>query len=48
MVSWIYLARDRDKFWAFVNTTVKRFVPYNAGIPQLSEGVSAFQEIFYS
>jgi hypothetical protein len=29
-VEWIYLAKDRDKWWALVNTEINFGVPQNA------------------
>jgi hypothetical protein len=30
-MDWIYLAHDRDQWWALVNTVMNVRVPYNVG-----------------
>jgi hypothetical protein len=36
-MDWIYLAQDRDKWWAVVNTVTDHSVLYNAGCFCLAE-----------
>jgi hypothetical protein len=44
-VEWIYLAQDRDLWWAVVNTVMNLWVPCKVGIYRLAESLLSSTEL---